>query len=75
MAVQRRVRMGLALFFGGAAGLLLALLAQWPPLAGQMPDLALELAPEGPAGYTAATLAVAWGVWAMGSALRPARGR
>lgn len=75
---RRMVQAGLASFFGGTAALLLALLAQLRAdpsvlLADRYPDLPTWWVPEGPAGYAIATTMVCWGVWAMGSALRPSR--
>lgn len=75
---RRMVQAGLAMFFGGTVALLLGLVAQLREdpsllLAERFPDLPTWWVPEGPAGYAIATTMVCWGVWALGSALRPAR--
>ena len=75
LAVRRRVQAGLGMFFAGAAGLLLAAIAQLGTFTEALPGPALWLVPHGPAGYTAATLLVVWGVWTMGSGVRLARER
>ena len=76
---RRLVQAGLAMFFAGGAALFLALLAGLGGdgvaiLGERYPDLPTWFVPEGPAGYTLATMMVCWGIWAMGSGLRLARG-
>ena len=66
-APGRLVRCGLVLFFGGACALLLGAVAQ------RFPVFPTWLVPQGALGFTAATLLVCWGVWAMGAGLQQAR--
>ena len=80
VAARRRVQAGLWMFFAGAVGLFLGMLAQLgdpraipQALADRFPSLPTWFVPESPAGYTAAALMVCWGVWALGSGLRLAR--
>ena len=80
-APARLVQCGLALFFGGACALLLGMVAQLGDggspagLAERFPAIPTWFVPEGAAGFTAATVLVCWGVWAMGAGLRQARER
>jgi hypothetical protein len=82
-APRRMVQAGLWTFFAGAAALLsgvLAALALAGPGAGaatlaeRYPALPTWFVPESPIGFTAASMLVCWGVWAMASGLRIARG-
>lgn len=75
---RRLVQAGFWIFLAGGAAMFLAVLARLggddvAALALRYPDLPTWFVPEGPAGYTTATLMVCWGVWAMGAGLRLAR--
>lgn len=79
-AARRRVQAGLWMFFAGAAGLLLAAIAQLgadpahpAALVDRFPAWPTWFVPESAAGYTAAVLLVCWGVWSLGAGLRLAR--
>ena len=67
----RLVRSGFLGFFAGAVALLLGAMAPVIDVAGgALP----AWVPESPLALTAAALLVCWGVWAMGTGLRQARG-
>lgn len=68
----RLVRSGLAGFLAGTAALLLVAIVRFAGGAGPLPDWAVADSPE---ALTAATLLVAWGVWAMGAGWRRAQAR
>ena len=78
----RLVRLGLWSFFAGTGALLCAILAQLfadpaaaQDLAQRFPEVPTWFVPESPAGYTAATLMVCWGVWALGAGIQRASER
>ncbi|TFZ03787.1 hypothetical protein [Ramlibacter humi] len=77
-ALRRRVQAGLWAFFAGTVALLASLVGLFfdaPELIDGFPAWTTAWVPQSPAGYTAATLLVAWGVWTLGAGLEKARDR
>lgn len=76
--LRRRVQAGLWAFFAGTVALLASLVALFFDAQAWIdgfPAWTTAWMPQSPAGYTAAMMLVAWGVWTLGAGLEAARDR